>query len=641
MINRRESSDTESVVKAFEQRYGRVFRLPDSDRESLSAYNDLLMEYRPQATTSFQALGRLNKHTGQRVDKLRAAKSDLSIEYDQIAMIQNTSFLYISLYEIGQKNGWSKEQIAEAFEAQLKFYNEISVAAKELVRRRIKGFSISNNRQAVAARDRLAKRKPDWYQNDLKSWLNFMHDEFSIQSDIRSRLVADICPTSIGQSDRTYRVTAENLVPEWLSDTRRDDQGEMPTLETVENDVVEDEYAKKRLVDEFLYLESKCEHLAQLAADRGRKTIERNTRRMRDLLPVPSNLPQLLMFMADTDGVVYYNLDPDRISAMTPAEINSTALAGESKEEWLIRRFAQNAEMSEELLRVYLKKKFDELKIFEVSTEQRIRLVGALLAGADKTELMALRNEDKKAFQTINFDLRPMLGSVPDEVMQDLQSRLVDNPFVSQDQLIGQLSSTIVDYFWSTSQSREVIKLKEEYRKFSINWLKNNWREAYAGLYVHLHRKAAFQSETEENEEGKSLSVEVVSQTAEIETEIREAKIGGLAGWQILFDVNKNGDPHMEELSGESLDDIEAQLEDVLLKHRISCSIKLSSVVNTLEWITTLPKEVVQVMIRETINGLDYLKIKRGNVRLFFQIDNEKKQLRFFVYQKQSLEYHF
>lgn len=97
----------------------------------------------------------------------------------------------------------------------------------------------------------------------------------------------------------------------------------------------------------------------------------------------------------------------------------------------------------------------------------------------------------------------------------------------------------------------------------------------------------------------------------------------------------------MEELSGESLDDIEAQLEDVLLKHRISCSIKLSSVVNTLEWITTLPKEVVQVMIRETINGLDYLKIKRGNVRLFFQIDNEKKQLRFFVYQKQSLEYHF
>lgn len=97
----------------------------------------------------------------------------------------------------------------------------------------------------------------------------------------------------------------------------------------------------------------------------------------------------------------------------------------------------------------------------------------------------------------------------------------------------------------------------------------------------------------------------------------------------------------MEELSGESLEDIETQLENILNKHRISCSIKLSSVVNTLEWITTIPKEVIQIMIRESINGLDYLKIKRGNVRLFFQIDSDKKQLRFFVYQKQSLEYHF
>lgn len=641
MISVSESDKAESAAKTFENRYGRVFVLSDHERESLLAYDARLMDYRPQATTSLQALERLNKHTGERVDKLREVKKDLSREYDQIAMIQNTSFLYLYFCEISQGNGWSKEQIVEAFEAQLKFYNEISLAAKDLISRRIKGFLISNNRQAVAARDRLAKRKPSWYQQDLQTWLNLMHDEFFAESDIRKRLTIDINDVSIGKSDVTYRVTSQEFVPEWLSNMRDDDQSEIPTAETVESDVIEDEYAKKRLVDEFMYVDSKLQYLVQLAVGRGRKTIGRNTEKIRELLPDPFSLSELLLFLADTDGVVYYKLDPDKIPEMTPAAVNSTALRDEAKEEWVIRRFAQNAEMSEEMLRIYLKKKFDELKLFEVPNEERMMLIATLLADIGGDKLADLRQKDKKAFQKINFDLRPMISAIPEEILAELREQLVDNPFVNQDQLIRRFATVIANSLWGTLQSRDCVKLKEEYLKFVVNWLKNNWRDAYAALFLQIHKPADFQTGSEIDTDEHNAQDGNSGQVSEIESEIIEAKIGRLAGWEILFDVNKNGDRHMEELSGESLEDIETQLENILNKHRISCSIKLSSVVNTLEWITTIPKEVIQIMIRESINGLDYLKIKRGNVRLFFQIDSDKKQLRFFVYQKQSLEYHF
>jgi len=117
--------------------------------------------------------------------------------------------------------------------------------------------------------------------------------------------------------------------------------------------------------------------------------------------------------------------------------------------------------------------------------------------------------------------------------------------------------------------------------------------------------------------------------------------MGSLLDWRVVFDVNKNGDTRMEELEGDSLDALESRLEELLIKHRISCSIKLSSVIHTLEWAAGLPQEVLQLMIRETVNGQEYLKIKRGNIRLFFQINQSQKRLVFFVYQKQDKSYHF
>ncbi len=637
MANKVEITDSKIAALEFERENGNLFGLTEQERVNLLKYEGELLDFRPQLVTSFTALDRLNGITKERDLKIKAVLDDLREQSDQIKIAQNVSVLYLTILEIGEREGWTQTQIAEVFDKQLDFNNEVSVVTKDLAKKRLRGGELPSNRIIGAAYNKLAKRIPSWYKLDITAWQNFIFSSFGAQLDIEKEQLSGICSTSIGRLEGTYRITNEDILPDWMNNGGVETGN--PDKVVVTEDLKEDEQGKQRLIEQFEYHSSKRSYLVESARNKGRKTISRNVGKYRRLFPYDElDVAQLVMFLANTDGMTYYDVDQQTIDQLSPAQINEKALIAEKKEDWFIRRFAETADLSEEMVRIFLKKRLEDMRFFEGTEEEKERKIAALFSDFGQSEEIAtLRTVDKKTAQRLTFDVRPMLAEMDQEALETLQLKFENNPFASRAEFVTELACEIVNSFWSGSNDKDIARFKAEYKKFVINWLKNNWRVAYASLYHRLHNSGIFDSPTL-----NPTKEEIVSEDSEdIEFAITEIKMGSLLDWKVFFDVNKNGDVRMEALEGDSLDALEERLEELLIKHRISCSIKLSSVIHTLEWAAGLPQEVLQLMIRETVNGQEYLKIKRGNIRLFFQINQSQKQLVFFVYQKQDKSYHF
>ncbi len=639
MTNKAETVDAITVSENFEREFGDVFGISDEERERLKEYDARLMEFRPQLITSYLSLDRLNKETSERNDKLHTVLDDLREQSDLITMGQNASILYLVVLEVAAQSGWTQEQTQEVFEKQLEFNNDASKVTKGLNKKKLKS-QLFDNRDIKAAYLRLGKKIPSWYKQSLNDWQNFIYNGFSRQGEIQKSILSGISTEVIGSIGGPYRITSDRTLPDWMIDRA---EGEYPEKEMVENGLIEDERSKQKLVDQFRYVDSKVVHSTEIAISKGKKAIGRNTSVFRQLFPSDNlSLAQLVLFLADTDEMTYYDVDPEKIESMTPAQINHKALKDQAKEDWFIRRFAQTADISVEMVRLYLRKKFDEIKFFDGTNEdKRLKLAALLSTAKSNAQVQTLRQVDKKTAQRLNFDILPMLQAVDEDGINQMRDSFLDNPFALNNELISRLSDEMVNRLWSNGTDKELTRIKEDYKKFVVNWLRTHWREAYSALYFRLHKAGPFDIEPKSEPITEDITATGVDEAREIETAINEVKMGSLLDWSVCFDVNKNGDSKMELLEGDSLEALEDRLQALLLKHRISCSIKLSSVVHALEWAATLPQNKLQLMIRENIEGRDYLKIKRGNVRLFFQIDPREKRLVFFVYQKQSLSYRF
>jgi len=321
MTNKVEVVDSKIAALEFERENGNLFDLTQEQRVHLLKYEGELLDFRPQLVTSFTALDRLNGITKERDIKIKAILDDLREQSDQIKIAQNVSVLYLTVLEIGERECWTQAQIAEVFTKQLDFNHEVSVVTKDLAKKRLRGGELPSNRVIGAAYNKLAKRIPSWYKLDTMAWQNFIFSSFATQLNIEKEQLSGICSSSIGRLEGTYRITDDNILPDWMNNV--DIETGKPDKDIVTYDLKEDEQAKQRLVEQFEYLASKKGYLAESARSKGRKTISRNADKYRRLFPYDElDLAQFVMFLANTDGMTYYDVDPQSIDQLSPTQIN-------------------------------------------------------------------------------------------------------------------------------------------------------------------------------------------------------------------------------------------------------------------------------------------------------------------------------
>lgn len=216
---------------------------------------------------------------------------------------------------------------------------------------------------------------------------------------------------------------------------------------------------------------------------------------------------------------------------------------------------------------------------------------------------------------------------------------------------IWEISELLADKIKKSSSPDESAKrILSEVSRFSGTFLRKNWQWAYDRLKIEL----------EEIDKGKSIAEDLELTTIipdnsdrtqdgtqqgmfeSVDKSIAILREGNLSGWKLYYSDNKSIDPkHLVSIEGDALVEREKALEDFITKNQISSSIKPSSVINAFDWLVTIPKNIEEVRIAKDINGERFKKIKRGAVRIFYVMDEAKKQIIFFLHQKQAMSYGF
>lgn len=636
MTEQREITEVDRAA----QEFGDLFVMTAAEKEAMLEYERRLMEFRPQQLASFTALARLNKETEDRNTRLAALNKSLEEQTDQIQMSQNIDLFFLAISDYGKAKGWSEAQILDVLQRHMEYTFQVThIMADTVASKSLTNMLAGQRRKSVEALNGHKSSVPEWFRGSKAQWYAVINELDSVIKAEENKRLGDGERRTIAKKGRFFRVISPDCVPDWYEPNPK----AMPDMDVVLEDYLDEEEHKNKILEEFRFVSRQRTEIYEKTQEKGRKTIGRNTRRIQELLPEQTSLAELIMFLADTDGLTYYDLDPSKIDAMSPAQVNAAALEEEAKENKFIADFVRKSGMSPEMVRLFLEKKLAEAKLSEAEAELRGRYIAALLEkDPDSENLAELRALDKKRVQKITYEIKPLLVGLDEECLELLRHEFVGNPFVTEKELAAKLAQFISATPWTESRTKETSRLARDYERFALNWLRSNWRKAYAALYLQLHPKAELVTETPHELDEETNAVDLADEEQrELAESIEEVRLGNLAQWEVYYDVNKNGDGRMETVEAESLLDMEGVLASILQKHRISCSVKLSSIIHTLEWTTAIPQDVLQIMIRERVNGRDYLKIKRGNVRLFFQMDRAAKRLTFFVYQKQSLSYHF
>lgn len=262
-----------------------------------------------------------------------------------------------------------------------------------------------------------------------------------------------------------------------------------------------------------------------------------------------------------------------------------------------------------------------------------------------KNNFRKLREDNKKGFNRLAFDLAPLIQKLGSE---DLNLILeYTNLCKEQDgnELIYFIADVIAQNIQHLSQqdleqpllNKSFVAYKEFLGKFirkNINWLFNQYQE-----------KMNIKSFNVVNNDSIP-AVAITNQTTELmnefDAEVRKTEQCGLTGWQVFYSVNKEDrESSLVEIPGGSFEDRSNFLQHFFATHGISCSVKSSSIIHTLGWRTESPDYVEQIAHRKEVKGEDWKKIKRGSVRIFYQMSKEDRRVVFFVHQKQDWSYNF
>lgn len=496
---------------------------------------------------------------------------------------------------------------------------------------------------------------PDWFGDDRKKWERFVSEHAFFTPYLNQHLANKYATTGFlpfKEIKNKYGLTSEGTYPDWLVESN----GQPPSREEVEAELNEDLEAEAKLYEEINHSVRRSDYLRQMASQKFSRAAARIEQRKRETFPTIRTFTDAILFLEATRGLTEYSSDPSKMREMGFSDLKGFAVPPDKLFEKTIRAFVQseNTLMSKELVALWLERSLRERGIIEDSQDKIEESFVAFFdlafketrGGEKDLGLVGLRERDKKAFSSLQYSIKPLLEVLSEGERFYLQELITESLETAVEPIIWEIAELVAGHFkseTSVGSARQLRGVVEGMRRFVSGWLRGNWRWAFRKLQESFSPEqklepAIVPSVTEIVSGGQTVTDEV----QEIEKAIQEVKLGNLAGWQLLYTHSMNTqEEFLVEIGGVSLREREESFEVFITKSGISCSIKPASVVRALEWVITVPQEVEQVRVRKEIGGEVFRKLKRGAVRIFYQVFPEERKIIFFVHQKKAWNYGF
>lgn len=316
----------------------------------------------------------------------------------------------------------------------------------------------------------------------------------------------------------------------------------------------------------------------------------------------------------------------------------------------MIRRFTDNKNLvsSPEPLALYIERKLREGKVINSSQEiidnnfinlftDAIDHIKMQDQAASPTKFQLLRQNNKRTFNTLNYEIRPFLELLSTDELSFLKDLLNESSDLPIESFIFDIASLVSSRFQNikiadltNSQLGAVSYLK----KFTTSFLKNHASWLYEQIQSDLQQKPP------------SIEEDIRLPPDDLQNEIDDATDylaqGNLKGWNVFYSQNKTTDPeNLISIQGESLEERDEHLREYFLHEGISANIKSSSIIRAIEWVVGVPEEIEQLRMTKQIGEEKFKKLKRGNLRIFYIVAPAQKTIIFFTHQKKAWSYRF
>ena len=493
--------------------------------------------------------------------------------------------------------------------------------------------------------DRVLNSPPAWFKEDKQTWgtFAFIHVNFSfyVNPDLATKTVRRRTGRSLVQDaieSRTSPIpslTTEGEFPDWFLENN----GTIPTKEVIEQELEEDKNQAIKTREGIDGVRKQKNYLAETIQEKIERASLRLLELLRESFPVITNFSDMILFLRIANRKLVKELIQNAIEI-----------------------YAQdNSAINQEPIALYVEKKLLEGKIIQDSQTQIdnnfINLFTSALEhiktqrtqGSSETKFQNLRETNKRAFDPLNYDIKPFLEILSPDELSFLQELLSESEGKPIELFIWDLASFISSRFSNLKDFDELSKSQRGalhyLKQFTASFLRNHATWAFEQIQQALENKdqGTIQIPIQEQQVLIQLESKPDDLQKEIESTTEEIAQGNLVGWHNFYTTNKSSDErHLVEIEGKTLEEREKALEELQQKERLPSSIKRGSLIRAFDWLVSVPKEVEQVRMKKNVYGEDFKKLKRGGgLRIFYQMYPSEKKLIFFLHQKKAWTYGF
>jgi len=480
--------------------------------------------------------------------------------------------------------------------------------------------------------DETVHNPPEWFGDNRGAWKTFVfnHANFFkyLNQDFAQSLPShqsQALTTKLIKRFRTNFVgaTFKEGSPDWLLENK----DVTPEREEVEKEITEDEEEQAGMNDTLNKIEKQEDYLNNTVAEKAKKANERVRQQIREVFPSFQNFSDVVLLakVANTEAVNRTFLD-EVLRLYTSSE---NVLTNQEPIALFIERKLKEGKMMQSAQDPIGAPFIDQFSMaFEhIKAQQK--------DGSAVAEFMDLRRTDKKAFYALNYDLKPFIEILTADEISLLQDLLLESKNKPIELFIWDMAGAISSRFKEKDHNPKPDDLPD-FGKLTASFLRNHAGWAYEQLQQSLTGKDQRETSFESYEQPTSEIQQ------EIETTTEKIAQGNLAGWHIFYTDNRSlDDRHLTEVGGQTLEERERALQELLLKEQHLPSIKLGSIIRAFDWLVTIPEEIEQMRIKKDVAGETFRKLKRAGLRIFYNMDTQEKKLIFFLHQKQAMSYGF
>jgi len=593
-----------------------------------------------------------------RIDRLREA-SESCLEKDKASKSSITcGMVYLKMHDELTARGLNQQQIWDFFGLCLETNMAISKVTAKYHDSFRPGMDLSSRNRAPAAdpfSDELEKRRgtpPEWFGNDQKKWQQFFleHAVFAtylIDNYLNKALTGR---ASIHDGTIVYGNTFPDALPDWL--TERDTP---PVREEVEQELDDDRLEQQVINTSFARIVNQVAVMLGAFFNKSYALYGRTISEEAKLFPTVESISELLILLetCQNDGMPAV---VDEIEKLIGPDLGRQFHSMKQNPELVIRTYVKHIGFRQpELIAVGLEKIIEESRMVS-SVNEPIGLAEAMalrsLIDNPKSQptdlpspLESLRSNNKKAFNCLFYEIRPILSMLSEEDCGYLRESLEAYAALPIEHWIWDLADLVAqragEGALDLSDERSV-KIGTEVLENSFKWLRQNHVWAYDNLAKYIKSRPAEPATSILADETQELSIpdDFTEEIEELEKETLIIERGPLADWQVLYTTDHTLDPkHLVSIDGQTVDERGSSLRFFVRKENIVTTVPPDKIISELEEIICIPEETENIAHAKVVNGVRWHKRGTSSMRIMYDLNRDAKQVIFFLHKKRDWHY--